>query len=139
MAPKEAGDWRPCGDYRVLNAATGPDNNPLTIFRTVLPVSMQGKYFSLTDLARAYHQIHMEKKDAVNTVIMAPFGLFKFFRIPFGIKNAAQIFQGLIDVAVHGLPYVFAYIDGILVVSSSQEAHREHRLLQPTSRTRYIC
>ena len=46
--------------------------------------------------------------------------------MPFGLKNAAQTFQRFIDQVLHGLNFLFAYIDDILVASRSIEEHKEH-------------
>lgn len=56
--------------------------------------------------------------------------MFEFPYMSFGLRNAAQTFQRFIDEVLHGLEYCYAYIDDILVASSSEEEHREHlRLL----------
>ena len=57
---------------------------------------------------------------------MTPFGLFEFTRMPFGLKNAAQTFQRLMDPATQQLPGVFVYLDDVLVVSKSMEEHVKH-------------
>ncbi|RUS73921.1 hypothetical protein EGW08_018311 [Elysia chlorotica] len=54
-----------------------------------------------------------------------PFGLYEFLRMPFGLKNAAQAFQRLMDTVLQGLNCVFVYLDDILVASSSEEEHIE--------------
>ena len=54
------------------------------------------------------------------TVITTPFGLFEFLRVPFGLINAAQSFQRFID---HVLHFVCAYVDDVLIASSSKEEH----------------
>lgn len=46
--------------------------------------------------------------------------------MPFGLRNAAQSFQRLIDEVLHGLPYTYAYIDDVLIASKSHEEHHEH-------------
>ena len=43
--------------------------------------------------------------------------------MPFGLKNAAQTFQRLMDRITNGLPGVFVYLDDILVASTSPEEH----------------
>ena len=46
--------------------------------------------------------------------------------MPFGLRNAAQTFQRFIDKVLRGLPFTYAYIDDVLVASSSTEEHEQH-------------
>uniref|UniRef100_A0AAV2KNF0 ribonuclease H n=1 Tax=Knipowitschia caucasica TaxID=637954 RepID=A0AAV2KNF0_KNICA len=41
--------------------------------------------------------------------------------MPFGLKNAAQSFQRLMDSALRDMPFIFVYLDDGLVASSSEE------------------
>lgn len=50
--------------------------------------------------------------------------------MPFGLSNAAQSFQRFIDAVTRGLPFVYSYVDDLLVASSTAEEHTTHlRLL----------
>jgi Reverse transcriptase (RNA-dependent DNA polymerase) len=55
-----------------------------------------------------------------------PFGTFEYLRMPFGLRNAGQTFQRLMDSVLAGLPYCFVYIDDVLVASPSPELHVQH-------------
>jgi len=68
----------------------------------------------------------MHPDSIAKTAIVTPFGLWEFVKMGFGLKNAAQTFQRLMDGILRDIPFVFVYLDDILVASSSPEEHVEH-------------
>ena len=68
----------------------------------------------------------MDPADVKKTAIITPFGLFEYLRMPFGMKNSAQAFQRLMDQVFRDLPFVFVYLDDILVASNDEEEHKQH-------------
>jgi len=58
--------------------------------------------------------------------VTTPFGLYEFLRMPFGLRNAAQTLQRYLDHLFRGCPFVFVYIDDILVASATEVDHEKH-------------
>ncbi|KAK7877068.1 hypothetical protein WMY93_032223 [Mugilogobius chulae] len=126
MVPKADGGWRPCGDFRRLNNATTNDRYPVPHIQDFSAHLAGAIVFSKVDLVRGYHQVPVNAQDVPKTAVITPFGLFEFLRMPFGLKGAAQTFQRLMDSVLRDMPFLFVYLDDILVASSSVEEHMTH-------------
>ena len=126
VVPKPGGKWRPCGDYRRLNASTEDDRYPLPHIQAFNSHLAGCTIFSKIDLIRGYHQIPMDQTSIAKTALITPFGLWEFLRMPFGLKNAAQSFQRLMDGILRDVPFAFIYLDDILVARHSPQEHHQH-------------
>jgi hypothetical protein len=126
MVMKQDGSWRPCGDYRWLNSVTVPDTYPIPSMLDFAARAAGCTHFSKIDLKKGYHQVPMNAADIPKTAITTPFGLFEFTRMTFGMRNAGNTFQRLIDRTLSGVENASPYLDDILVFSRSEEDHRRH-------------
>ena len=77
MVPKKNRDWRPCEDYRSLNAQTVPDQYPIPHIQNFTQRLAGLKVFSKID-----------PSDVLKTAVTTPFGLFNFTKTPFGLRNS---------------------------------------------------
>jgi hypothetical protein len=123
MVKKPNGSWRCCGNYRQLNNVTVPDTYPLPHMMDFSSRVAGCSIFTKTDLRKGYYQIPMDPADILKTAIITPF--FEFLRLTFGLRNAGNTFQRLMDRVLAGLAFAFVYLDDIIIASPSMEQHQQ--------------
>ena len=126
VVTKKDGSFRMCGDYRRLNSITTPDRYSIPLVADLTARLHGRKIFGKVDLVKGYHQITIAEEDIAKTAITTPFGTFEFVRMPFGLKNAGQTFQRMMDEILGDLDFVFVYMDDVLVASRMADEHEEH-------------
>lgn len=122
---KPTGDLRLCVDYRKVNAITASDRYLMPSIEQLLFRTDKRSYVSLLDLKSGFWQIPVADEDCDKTTFVCEFGLFRFLRMPFGLKGAPATFQRAMDTFARSIPNVklYPYMDDLIVVSPSFEQH----------------
>lgn len=126
LVKKSNGEYRFCFDGRALNSVTKKDAYPLPKINSILSKLGQANYISSIDLNKAFWQIPLDEESSAKTAFVVPGrGLFEFTVVPFGLANAAQCQQKLMqNVLGYDLePSVFVYLDDVIIVSENFESH----------------
>ncbi|XP_070017942.1 uncharacterized protein [Nicotiana sylvestris] len=85
--------WRICMDYRKLNLATRKDHFPLFFIDQMLDRLAGRSHFCFLDGYSGYNQISIALEDREKTSFTCPYGIYVFWRMPFGLCNAPATFQ----------------------------------------------
>lgn len=127
IVDKKDGSKRFCVDFRKLNKITKLNSYPLPLIDDMLALLGNAKYFTSLDLKSGYWQVLMEEEDKEKTAFACHRGLFEFNVMPFGLSNAPAVFQELMSIVLQDLDkFAVAYLDDILIYSSSLTDHLSH-------------
>lgn len=126
VVKKNSKDIRIVGDYRQLNAITEKDTYSVPSINDLSNNIGKSTIFSKIDLKNAYFHVPVDENSIHKTTISTPFASYSYLRAPFGLVNSGKSFQRLIDTAVSDLPFIFPYVDDILIFSSSEDEHCKH-------------
>ncbi|RDD35996.1 Retrovirus-related Pol polyprotein from transposon 17.6 [Trichoplax sp. H2] len=127
LVKKPDGTYRPCIDYRKLNAVTKINAYPLPRIDDILDTIGKAKFITTLDLSKGYWQIPVEESSKTCTAFTTPYGLYEFNVMPFGLHNAPATFQSLVNklFAEHH-EYVAVYLDDIVVFDMVWDEHLAH-------------
>ncbi|CAH8672200.1 unnamed protein product [Schistosoma rodhaini] len=119
IVKKLNGNIRLCADYSTgLNDALEAHQYPLPVPEDLFAKLNGGKYFAKLDLSEAYLQIPVAEECKHYLTINTHKGLFRYNRLPFGVKTAPSIFQQVMDTMLQDIPGTAAYLDDILIMGT---------------------
>jgi len=86
------------------------------------------KWFTVIDLASAYWQIQLRKKDRPKTAFLTRNGQYQFKVMPFGLNNAPATFQRLMNKVLRQYigKFVQVYLDDVIIYSNNLTEHKRH-------------
>lgn len=134
---KKDGSPRFCLDSRKLNSVTKRDAYRLPYVSEIFDNLREARYLSSIDLSKAFWQISIAPEDRDKTAFYVPGkGTLRFKTTAFGLTNAPATQQRLVDLLFGDMePYTFAFLDDIIIISSTFEEH-ETRLLRVLDKLR---
>lgn len=128
FVPKPDGTIRFCVDYRRLNAMTVRDSYPIPRMDECIDSLGDATIYTALDANCGYWQIEIDENDRDKTAFVSHQGLYRFKRMPFGLRNAPGTFQRAADVILAKVKWTTAlvYLDDVIVYSRTKEEHYEH-------------
>src|SRR5688500_14598858 len=117
LVRKKGGKWRMCVDYTGLNKACPKVPYPLPRIDQIVDSTAGCETLSFLDAYSRYHQIRMKESDQLATSFIAPFGMYCYVTMPFGLRNAGATYQRCMNhvFGEHIGRTVEAYVDDIVV------------------------
>ncbi|KAL7874754.1 hypothetical protein SRHO_G00057240 [Serrasalmus rhombeus] len=124
LVPKPDGTFRFCTDYRKVNAVTVPDSFPLPRIEDCVDCVGNAKYVTKLDLLKGYWQVPLTERASLISAFVTPDSFMQYSVMAFGMRKAPATFQRL-SCVLQGLPNCTAYLDDVVVHSSTWDEHME--------------
>ncbi|OWZ12052.1 reverse transcriptase [Phytophthora megakarya] len=102
IVKKNGVDIRLCADYKLVNGLTQLMVYPMPLVTDLLEDLDKYRWYCSLDIASGFRVVSMTDRARLISAFVTPFGLFEWLRMPFGLCNAPQIYQRLIDNALYG-------------------------------------
>ena len=126
VVPKGDGGKHLVIDYRTLNKVTRKFVWPMPKVEDIFSQLNGAKYFSTLDLRAGYHHIGLTTDSIPKTAFTSPFGKYEYVKVPFGLAQAPAYFQELMTGVLKDLLFAMAYLDDIIIYSSTPDEHLEY-------------
>ena len=124
---KRDGDVRPCADLREMNKISKFEAHPLPNIGECLASLKGSRYFTSLDLNKGFNQMTLTEETSDKCSFPFDGRLWKYCRVPFGLKQAPGWFQLQMQTVLQGLTpeEVLIYLDDFLINTRDIERHLE--------------
>ena len=126
VVPKGDGGKLLVIDYRALKKVTRKFTWPMPKVEDIFSKLNGVKYFSTLDLRTGYHHIPLDKSSMPKTAFNSPLGKYEYIKVPFSLAQAPACFQELITGILKDFGFAIAYLDDIIIFSTTAMEHLLH-------------
>ena len=121
------GNARMVINYKELNKNTKFDGYYIPNKEILINLARGKNYYSKFDCKLGFWQIKMDNNSIPITAFSTPRGHYEWMVMPFGLKNAPQIFQRKINKIFSDYSaFIIVYIDDMLICSYNEKDHGKH-------------
>uniref|UniRef100_A0A669BX09 Gypsy retrotransposon integrase-like protein 1 n=1 Tax=Oreochromis niloticus TaxID=8128 RepID=A0A669BX09_ORENI len=123
LVPKSDNTPRFCNDYRKVNTVTKPDSFPLPRMEDCIDRVGSAAFVTKLDLLKGYWQVPLTPRASEISAFVTPDHFLQYTVMPFGLRNAPATFQRLMAKVLVGVNNCDAYLDDVVIYSSTWSDH----------------
>ena len=118
LVPKKDQTARFVSDFRKLNKLIVEEMCPLPIIKEVLTRRKGFSWVTVIDLTSQFYHFKLTKEASLLCTITTPFGLYRYLRLPMGIKISPAFAQAIMQKLLRKFPEVECFIDDVGIFTS---------------------